>query len=173
MKSKKTILVVLLLLVVSFGFGQEKTRQQLIKERKIEKVRQTTILIDSKEFVFVGKKAFPLGYGNIDLTTNPNYIEFKPDFIRSEMPFFGRGYSGIGYGGDSGLKFEGKPLEFSIVKAKKTYELNARVKGESDVFRITLSILEEGSATLTINSNNRSPISYYGEIFKIKKKNDK
>ena len=61
MKSKKTILVVLLLLVVSFGFGQEKTRKQLIKERKIEKVRQTTILIDSKEFVFVGKKAFPLG----------------------------------------------------------------------------------------------------------------
>ena len=165
MKSKKTILVVLLLLVVSFGFGQEKTRKQLIKERKIEKVRQTTILIDSKEFVFVGKKAFPLGYGNIDLTTNPNYIEFKPDFIRSEMPFFGRGYSG--------LKFEGKPSEFTIVKGKKSYEIKATIKGEQDVFTIFMSVFFEGSATLTISSNNRSTISYNGEIFKIEKKGDK
>ena len=173
MKSKKTILVVLLLLVVSFGFGQEKTRKQLIKERKIEKVRQTTILIDSKEFVFVGKKAFPLGYGNIDLTTNPNYIEFKPDFIRSEMPFFGRGYSCIGYGGYSGLKFEGKPSEFTIVKGKKSYEIKATIKGEQDVFTIFMSVFFEGSATLTISSNNRSTISYNGEIFKIEKKGDK
>ena len=57
MKSKKTILVVLLLLVVSFGFGQEKTRKQLIKERKIEMVRQTTIL---KSLFLSVKKLFHL-----------------------------------------------------------------------------------------------------------------
>ena len=56
---------------------------------------------------------------------------------------------------------------FSIVRVKKTFELNATMRGEGDVFKITLSILDEGSATLTINSNNRSAISYYGEIFKI------
>lgn len=173
MNAKRIIGLILCLFVFTVGFSQEKPKKQLRAERKIEKAKQIAILVDSKEFVFVGKRAFPKGLRTVDLTTNTNFIEFKPDFIKSEMPFFGRGYSGIGYGGDSGLKFEGKPLEFSIVKAKKTYELNARVKGESDVFRITLSILEEGSATLTINSNNRSPISYYGEISKIEKKVDK
>ena len=168
MNAKRIIGLILCLFVFTVGFSQEKPKKQLRTERKIEKAKQIAILVDSKEFVFVGKRAFPQG-----LSTNTNFIEFKPDFIKSEMPFFGRGYSGIGYGGDSGLKFEGKPLEFTIVKAKKTYELNARVKGESDVFRITLSILEEGSATLTINSNNRSAISYYGEISKKKKKVDK
>ncbi|UFH34270.1 DUF4251 domain-containing protein [Flavobacterium acetivorans] len=173
MKSKKIILVVFLLLAVTFSFAQEKTRKQLRKEKQIEKARQTSILIDSNEFVFVANKAFPLGFRDIDLTTNPNFIEFKPDFIRSEMPFFGRGYSGIGYGGDTGLKFEGKPSEFTIEKGKKTYEIKAMVRGKQDVFKILLSVFFDGNASLTISSNNRSTISYNGEIAKIEKKGDK
>ncbi len=173
METKKIIALMFLLFVVTMGFAQEKTRKQLKEESKIEKVKQIAILVASQKFVFVAQRAFPQGFRTIDLTTNPNFIEFTPDFIKSEMPFFGRGYSGIGYGGDIGMKFEGKPIEFSIVKAKKTFELNAIVRGESDVYRIMLSISYEGSATLTINSNNRSSISYYGEIFKIEKKKDK
>lgn len=173
MKSKKSILVVLLLMGVSFGFAQEKTRKQLRKEQKIEKVRQTMNLIDSKEFVFVGDKAFSFGFRDIDLTTNPNFIEFKPDYIRSEMPFFGIGYSGIGYGGDKGLKFEGKPSKLTIAKGKKSYEIKATVKGEQDVFTIFMTVYLEGSAALMISSNNRSTISYNGEIFKIDKKGGK
>ena len=173
MYTKRIIGLLMLLFLVTIGYAQEKTRKQLREESKIEKIKQIAILVDSKEFVFVGQRAFPQGFRTMDLTTNTNFIEFKPDFIKSEMPFFGRGYSGIGYGGDAGLKFEGKPIEFSIVKAKKTHELNTSVRGEGDVFRINLSISDQGSATLTINSNNRSPISYFGEIFKIKKENDK
>ena len=167
MKTKRIIGLLLCLFVFTVGYNQEKTRKQLRAESKIEKGKQISLLVDSKEFVFVGKRAFPQGFRSIDLTTNTNFIEFKPDFIKSEMPFFGTGYSGIGFGRDTGLKFEGKPLDFSIVRTKKSYELTATVRGEGDVFRITLSILDEGSATLTINSNNRSAISYYGEIFKI------
>lgn len=170
MNAKRIIGVILCLFVVTVGYSQEKTRKQLRTESKIEKGKQISVLVDAKEFAFVANRAFPQGFRSIDLTTNTNFIEFKPDFIKSEMPFFGRGYSGIGFGGDKGLKFEGKPSEFSIVKTKKTYELNATVRGEGDVFRITLSILFEGSATLSINSNNRSAITYYGEIFKIENK---
>lgn len=173
MKLKCTISIALFLLVVTLGFAQEKSRTQLRHERKVEKVKQTAALVDSNEFIFVGQKALPRGFNAIDLTTNANFIEFKPDFIKSEMPFFGRGYSGIGYGGDSGLKFEGKPIDFTIEKGRKSYEIRATVRGEADVFKISLSVLFTGSATLTINSNNRSAISYYGEIFKIEKKKDK
>lgn len=172
MNAKRIIGVILCLFVVTVGYSQEKTRKQLRTESKIEKGKQISVLVDAKEFVFVANRAFPQGFRSIDLTTNTNFIEFKPAFIKSEMPFFGRGYSGIGFGGDKGLKFEGKPSEFSIVKTKKTYELNATVRGEGDVFRITLSILFEGSATLSIYSNNRSAITYYGEIFKIENKNN-
>ena len=84
--------------------------------------------------------------------------------IESEMPFFGKAYSGIGYGGDTGVKFKGKPEEFTVVKKAKNYQIDAVVKGTADNFRISLSVGFEGSATLSIISNNRSTISYQGEI---------
>ena len=83
------------------------------------------------------------------------------------MPFFGRAYR-ADYGGDGGIKFEGKPKEFKIVTRKKGkgYEINTAVSGSRDYFQLNLLVSPEGSATLTITSNDRSSISYYGEIKK-------
>lgn len=169
MKTKKPFLVFFLLFVISIGFAQEKTRRQLRHERRIEKQKETEALINSKEFVFMAKNSSSQGFGYVDLTTNPNFIEFKPDFIKSEMPFFGTVYGGVRYG-DRGFHFEGKPQEFTISKRKRSYDIKAVVKGETDVFVIFLTVFFEGSATLSISSNNRSIISYNGDIFKIEKK---
>ena len=121
-------------------------------------------------FVFIGKTAFPQGFRTMDLTTNSNYVEFHPDMIKSEMPFFGWAFSGVGYGGDGGLKFEGIPQEFTIEKGKKAYQ----IKQLSEAIKIHIDccfpFFFEGSATLSISSNNWSSISYNGEIFKIEKK---
>jgi hypothetical protein len=170
MKTKNIFLVLLLSLVVTMSFAQEKTRKQLREVRKIEKQKQTEILVNSKEFVFVARNASPQGFSSVDLTTNPNYIKFQPDFIKSEMPFFGTAYSGVAYRGDGGLNFEGKPLEYTFKKEKKAYQIKAVVKGQNDVYTMFLSIFFDGSAALSINSNNRSIISYIGEIRPIEKK---
>ncbi|MFV8340935.1 DUF4251 domain-containing protein [Flavobacterium sp. XS2P39] len=170
MKTKMLFLVLFLSLIVSSGYAQEKSKRQLRAERKIEKEKKTASLVDSKEFVFIGRTALPQGFRTIDLTTNSNYVEFTPDKITSEMPFFGRGYSGVAYSGDVGLKFEGNPKEFTVKKGKKNYQIKTVVKGDTDVYTLFLSVFFEGSATLTINSNNRSSISYNGEIRPIEKK---
>jgi hypothetical protein len=173
MKTKNIFLVLFLSLVVTMSFAQEKTRKQLREARKIEKQKQTEILVNSKEFVFVARNASPQGFSSVDLTTNPNYIKFQPDFIKSEMPFFGTAYSGVAYRGDGGLNFEGKPLEYTFKKEKKAYQIKAVVKGQNDVYTMFLSIFFDGSASLSINSNNRSIISYNGEIGPIEKKDVK
>lgn len=147
------------------GFGQEKTRRQLREERKLEKQKEIEMLINSKEFIFVARNASPQYLRRVDLTTNPNYIRFKPDFIKSEMPFFGRGFSGIDYGGNNiGLQFEGVPQEFSIIKTKKIYQIKVSVKTVDDNYDIMLDVGLQGSTTLTIRSNKRSLITYYGKI---------
>lgn len=151
------------------GYSQEKSKKQLREERKTEKQKQTQALIDSKKFVFVGRTALPQGFNAIDLTTNANYLQFRPDTIKSEMPFFGRAFSGVGYGSDVGLHFEGAPQEFIVKKGKKSYEIKVVVKGKNDTYRVLLSVFFEGSATLSISSNNRSTISYNGDVFKIEK----
>ncbi|MFA9191751.1 DUF4251 domain-containing protein [Flavobacterium sp. FZUC8N2.13] len=165
MKTYKVAMVFLLFFNVLTGFSQEKTRKQLRIEKSIEKKKEIEKLIDAKEFQFVARNLNSQTFRMVDLSIIPNFIQFKPDFIKSEMPFFGRGFSGLGYGGsDTGLKFEGKPEKFVVNKQKKGYQIDVAVKGQQDFFNITLSVLFEGSSTLTIISNNRESISYFGEI---------
>ena len=105
----------------------------------------------------------------INLTTEYN-VDFHPEWIKSDLPFFGRGFSGIGYGGnDAGIKFEGKPTVYTVEKKKKNYAITAAIRGERDSYSMMLTVYFDGSATLFVNSNNRSSISYDGDIKEFKK----
>ena len=164
MNRKISILAIIFSIILNPLFSQEKSKRELKEEKKIERQQQVEALVNSREFVFIAIKAQPQGSRSIDLTTNQGKVKFHPDLIESDMPFFGRAYSGAGYGGDSGMKFKGNPEEFTVVKKKKNYQVNAVVKGERDTYKLFLSISISGSASLSINSNNRSSISYTGDI---------
>jgi hypothetical protein len=165
-------IVSLLLFAILFqtnSVAQEKTKKELKELQKLEKQKQIALLVESKEFVFVANRVMPQGGRTINLTTE--YVaEFHSELIKCDLPYFGRAYSGAGYGGsDGGMKFEGKPLVYSIEKKKKYYYIKADVRGESDSYSIILTVYFQGAATLSINSNNRSSISYDGDIEEFKK----
>jgi hypothetical protein len=170
MKTKVFTLVVFFALIVAPGISQEKTKKELKEERKLEKMNLVEALVNAREFVFVARTANPMGYKSVNLTTNPNFVKYHPDLIESEMPYFGTAYSAVGYSGDTGLKFKGKPEEYTVVKKKNGFQIDATVKGESDNFRLSLMVGFEGSSSLSITSNNRSTISYNGEISSPEKK---
>lgn len=165
MKTKITFITLMMIFLLGTCFAQVSSRKAKRENAKLERVRQTQILINSGEFVFTATRAIPQGGSTIDLTTNPNYLKFHPDRIESYMPFFGRAYN-IDYGGDGGIKFEGKPKEFKMATRGKGkgYEISATVSGKLDSYQLNLFVTSEGSATLMITSNNRNSISYYGEI---------
>ena len=164
MKTRFSIIVLILSVVITNGFSQEKTKKELKEEKKIEKQKQVEAMVNDTNFVFVARTALPTGMKSVNLTTNQNYVKYQPDLIDSYMPFYGKAYSGVGYGADTGLKFQGKPEEFKVEKTKKAFQIDAVVKGTTDNFKLSLSVGFEGSASLTITSNNRSTISYQGEI---------
>jgi hypothetical protein len=164
MKTRFSLSVLILSLVITNGFSQEKTKKELKEEKKIEKQKQIEAMVNDTNFVFVARTALPTGMKSVNLTTNSNYVKYKPDLIDSYMPYFGRAYSSVGYGGDTGLKFTGKPEEFTVTKTKKEFQVNAVVSSSTDKFNLSLYIGFEGSASLTISSNSRSTISYQGEI---------
>ncbi len=162
---KKIMQLVLLLLVVSIPAIAQKSDRKAEKERKrVEKEKEISALMDSKNFEFSADRAIPTGYKSVDLTTNPNFVKFTNDKIVSEMPFYGKAYS-VAYGGDSGLKFEGKPEVFTVEKKKKNYEIEVKVKYKNDYFTMNLTVSFEGSSSMSITSNNRTSISYNGEVF--------
>jgi hypothetical protein len=151
---------------LSQGYSQEKSKKELKEEQKLESQRLIEEMINSKDFVFIAKTALPSGMRSIDLTTNPNYVKFKPDLIDGYLPYFGKANNAAAaMTGDVGLKFKNKPEEFNVSKKKNNYTIEANVGSEKDFFRLSLSVGLEGNATLAVTSNNRSFISYQGNIF--------
>ena len=163
MKTKLYVLFLLFGFLNFSAFAQEKTKKELKAEREAQKQKEIEILIDSQNFVFEAQKVTPQGGRLINLDYNMYFLKFNTEKTTSDLPFFGRGYN-IGYGSEGGIKFEGKPENIKVEKKKKNSILKASVKGKDDVYDLTFTIFYNGSATLTVNSNNRSPIFYDGEI---------
>ena len=151
-------------MVTITGFSQDKTRSERKEERRLEKQKEIETIINAKEFVFIPRIALPSGMRSVNLSTSQYNIKFRPDLIDSYMPFYGRAYSGVGYGTDTGLTFKGEPEKFIIDKNGKTYQIDVVVRGENDNFSLFLSVGPGGSASLSISSNNRSTMSFQGEI---------
>ena len=165
MKTKISLLVTLLSILVATAHSQEKSKKEIKEEEKLQNQMQIETLINSRNFVFIARFALPMGARQVNLTSNPNYIKFNPDLMDGFMPFFGTATAGIGYGGDNAIKFKDKPEVLNIEKKKKNFQIDAQVKGSNDVYRLSLSVSFEGSSSLSIISNNRSTITYQGEIF--------
>ena len=172
MNTRISVLVILFTIFAISGYAQEKSRKQIKEEKKIEKQKKTEALVNSKTFVFNASSAIPQGSKPVNLTAI-YYVKFSPDTIESYMPFYGISYSGVSFGGDTGIKFEGKPEDFTVAKGKNSYNVNALVKEQNDTYQILLSVGFKGRATLSISSNNRSNISYNGEISAPKPKKKK
>jgi hypothetical protein len=164
MKTRISLLVILFSLFALAGYTQEKTKKQLKEEQKIEKQKQIDSLVNSKTFVFNARTALPQGTRSVNLSSSSYFMNLSPELIKSELPFYGKAYAGVGYGGEQGMKFEGKPDDYKVEKGKKNYSVSAVVKGNNDTYRISLSVGFEGGTTLTITSNNRSPMSFNGDV---------
>ena len=170
MKTQIIASLILLFGIVSIGFTQEKSKKQIREEIKLEKQKKLEALVNSKEFVFDASMVFPNGGRSFNIAGQSYSVEFYPTLIKSYLPFFGRGFSGIAYGGDGGIIFESVPKDYTIKKEKKNFEITAEVVTEKDTYKLFLSISFDGGASLSIISNNRSSISYNGLISKIQKK---
>ena len=172
-----SIMILLFSLFTSIGFTQEKSKKELRKEQKekekVEKEKQTEALIEAKSFMFIAKRALPSGARSIDLTGDNYFVKFESNLIESVLPFFGRAFSGVGYGNDNGMRFKGEPKNFKIKKGKKNYEIEAKVSDTNETYNLTLTVSFQGSATLFITSNNRSSISYQGKLEPIKEAQEK
>jgi hypothetical protein len=146
--------------------SQEKSSKELKEEKKLQVQQQVEGLLNSKEFVFTGLDAYPTGYRTVSLSGRQNFVKFHPELIESDMPYFGRANSSAAYGSssDGGLKFQGKPEEYSFDKKKKNYLISTVVMESGESYKITMIVQFSGSSTLTIICNSRSPITYNGYV---------
>jgi hypothetical protein len=158
---KRNLFIVLILIGVgSIGNAQDSKTQK--KQDNYDKV---LAVIESGKFEFVARKANPQGGRQIDLTTNPNYLRIKGNNGEAVMPYFGRSFSG-GYGTSGGIEFNGEFMEYSVERNDDKFKVVIvfSIKGENDTYKGTITVTGMENASLTISSNNKQVISYYGNI---------
>ncbi len=124
-------------------------------------------LLNSKNFEFIANTVFPTTGSPKNLVGSGYSVTFSPEMIISNLPFYGRAYSGMALSRDKGMRFKGKPEDFTV-ENNNEYQINATVNGENDTYEISMSVGESGFATLAISSNDRGTISYQGEVVQFK-----
>ena len=137
-------------------------------------------VVEKKEFDFNATKAFPTNYDVINvmnsmrgstgtqiLNLDPGYgFNLKNDLFSVALPYFGRAFNvNPGDANNGGIRFESKEFTVKKTTTKKgniLFVITPRDQKENYVFN--LEIFKNGSAFLSINSNNRQPISFDGNI---------
>lgn len=146
-------------------------------------------LVNSKEFSFHAERANPSAGDGYNIINNmPNAgsrllqlnsgdygVDILNDKVESALPYFGRSFGGSGIGSqdNSGYRFTSKDYTMSQTKSKKgNYIITIQPKDINYVRTMILEVYKNGRATLSIDSNQRQPISYDGFIAKKEKTKD-
>ena len=160
---KQYIIYSLLFICFHSSYVNAQNKEEL--PTNVDKTNKTLdALMISKTFEFMAITAYPLSQSPKNLSGSNYSISFTPTEISSHLPFYGTGHGGMALKRDKGFRFKGTPKDFIVKQTERGYEVSALVTDENDVFSISLSVSNSRTATLSISTNNRSSMSFFGEV---------
>ena len=144
-------------------------------------------LVNSQEFTFHAQRANTSNYDVIRimnsipnststrmLDLNGNYtIEIHQNTMEVTLPFYGRIFSNNTFGNPDGNSFRFTSKDFTISKSqnkKGKWTLKIKPNDTRNIDQINIEIFKTGKAFVSINSNDRQPISYDGYVSKNEEK---
>lgn len=149
--------------------------------------KETTIkIINNQHYIFNATTAIPMANrevnevlsrmpggtgGTIQLLGSKYELSVAKDSVEAFLPYYGRAYTATMNPDDSGIKFKSKKFEYKAVQRKKgAWLITMKFKDTKDPQTMTLSVSENGYATLHVNSNNRQAITFSGFLSEPKAK---
>jgi Domain of unknown function (DUF4251) len=131
----------------------------LAQENEVSSIRQA---IETKNFIFKASSATPQR-GRMRQLTSEYELVVRPDTLISFLPYFGRAFTAPLNPSDGGIKFISTDFAYSVgEKKKRSWEIQINPKDVSDVTTLYLTIFDNGSASLRVNSINRTTIYFNG-----------
>ena len=142
-------------------------------------VEVVSALVANKKFTFVAERANPLdgtvnnvimnmpgAMGNRILNLDPGYeLQVNENKLSVNLPYFGRTYNPEYGSRNIGFNFDSEDYVLLSSDGKKnTKNLSFTIKDQPHFKQFYLEIQPNGKAVLSINSNDRQPISYFGYI---------
>lgn len=104
-------------------------------------------------------------FGPHYLTTEYS-IRLHGDTIESYLPYFGRAYrANLANNDKSPLSFKGSVKSFDARQGKKgRYTISFQTANNTETLEYTLTVFPNGQTLLNINSSDREPINFEGEM---------
>ena len=137
-------------------------------KRPSEEFTEMKQLLSSRNFVFEADRMLPQSGASKMLTTTYT-LKVTDTTAKAHLPYYGVAYSNVRYGGNGGISFDGRMLEYSreVKEDKERILVKFRIHGDNILYICSLSVSKSGSASLHIIPDNRQSISYWGDIKKI------
>lgn len=160
-------------LVCAFGFSSSFAQKLTRAEKKAAKAAEINKLITSGSYVFVADYVLPNSLPSRNLTSQYD-VTVTPDKLAIWLPYFGRAYAAPRDATDGGVKLTTSDFTNKVVNKKNSWEITltpkqANPSGMKDVRNVSLSVNNDGYASLRVNSLNREPIAFNGHIEEVKK----
>ncbi len=121
--------------------------------------------IAADSWLFIADQANPQLGGNRGLDAGYE-VKCSKEKLQSNLPYYGRSFSGTSaYTNQSPLDF--RTGEFTITKEKgkkNSWVLIIRPAGVPDVREYRMIVFNNGTASLDVQLNNRTPMSFRGRL---------
>ncbi len=167
MKKLSIIVVILISTTMLYAQDTEMTRKEAKAAQKLLLIEKTKDLVNSGAWQFDAKQMLPLSGRSRSLNSTYRVI-VKNSEIDSYLPYFGRAYRAEYGSTDSPMSFRGVIIDLRVENWDKGgWIISFKTENKSDSLDYTFHIGETGSVTLKVNSTNRQPISYYGDLAEV------
>ena len=158
---KKWILPLLavLLTVSSCGVLSSETREERAR-REAREARMVDENLQSADFRIEIDRMYPVR-GSSQHVTNYS-VTVKDGVLNSHLPYIGQAWR-VPYGGGHALNFKADIGSYNVVRTRDDgYEVRIYVKTDEDQHVYTLTVFNNGRASLDVQSQNRERISFSG-----------
>ena len=123
---------------------------------------QVQNLVNAKHYSFEAQTATSQR-GNLRQLTPRYSLQVKGDSLISSLPYFGRAYTAPINPSDAGYDFVSTNFDYKATEKKKgSYQISIHTKDKMNATDFLLTVYNNGSANLQVNSTERQPITFRG-----------
>jgi hypothetical protein len=136
----------------------------LAQNKKEKKAAEIKNIVEARNYVFKAQTALPTS-GNTRQLTSDFDLQVSKDTIVSDLPYFGRAYTAPLNPSEGPLRFTSTDFQYIATDRKKGgWNITITPKDLQDPRQLTMSIFENGTASVVVTSYNRQPISFNGYV---------
>ncbi|AEV97510.1 hypothetical protein A4D02_30585 [Niastella koreensis] len=134
------------------------------QQPKKDKKAEIKAIVEAQNYVFKAQTALPTAGTTRQLTSDYS-LQVSKDTIVSDLPYFGRAFTAPLNPSEGPLQFTTTKFQYMVSTNKKGgWNVTITPQDVSDPHELIMTIFDNGSASMVVNSTNRQPISFNGYI---------